>query len=409
MRHARVWTAKQVGRFRQIRESSVTASGPKVAIVHEWLEHYAGSERVVGELLRVFPQADLFAVVDFLPKAEREFLGGRKVTTTFIQKLPFARRHFRNYLGLMPLAVEQFDLAGYDLVFSSHHAVAKGIITGPDQIHISYVHSPMRYAWDMQASYLRQSGLEHGLKGFFIRWLLHRIRNWDVRSAAGVDAFVANSAYIARRIRKVYRREAEVIHPPVDVHRFMPAQKQADRKQYLVAARQVPYKRVDLVVEAFRLMPERELLVVGDGPEHEKIAALAAGAPNITLRGKISDSELLTLMQQARAFVFAAEEDFGITLVEAQACGTPLITYGRGGALDIVREEGDPDGVSGVLFREQTAASIAEAVGRFETIREQVTTENCRGNSLRFSREAFQGHIESLAARLLDENGTGAI
>nr|WP_194299964.1 glycosyltransferase [Acetobacter musti] len=381
----------------------------KVAVVHEWLEHYAGSERVVGELLRIFPHAEVFAVVDFLPESERAFLGGRKVTTTFIQKLPFARKHFRNYLNLMPVAVEQLDLAGFDLVFSSHHAVAKGIITGPDQLHISYVHSPMRYAWDMQTSYLRQSGLEHGLKGFFVRWMLHRIRNWDVRSAAGVDAFVANSAYIARRIRKVYRRHATVIHPPVDVHRFLPAQDSPDRHAYLVAARQVPYKRVDLVAEAFRQMPGRKLIIAGDGPEHDRIAAIAADAPNIILRGKVPDAELLTMMQQARAFVFAAEEDFGITLVEAQACGTPVIAFGRGGAKDIVREEGCPEGVSGVLFGQQTAASIIDAVSRFETIRDQVTAENCRNNALRFSREAFQGHIEELVDRLLDENNAEAI
>ncbi|GBR08185.1 glycosyltransferase [Acetobacter oeni] len=375
----------------------------KVAIAHEWLEHYAGSERVVGELLKIFPQAKVFAVVDFLPKSDRAFLGGRKVTTTFIQKLPFARRYFRHYLGLMPFAVEQLDLAGFDVVFSSHHAVAKGIITGPDQLHISYVHSPMRYAWDMQSSYLRQSGLETGLKGLLARWQLHRLRNWDVRTAAGVDAFIANSAYIARRIRKVYRRDATVIHPPVDVHTFFPAQNAPERSCYVIVARQVPYKRVDLVVEAFRRMPDRKLIVAGDGPEHEKIVALAADAPNITLRGKVSDSEFLTLMQQARAFVFAAEEDFGITLVEAQACGTPLIVYGRGGALDIVRGKNHTDEPTGVLFGEQSATSIIEAVNRFETIRDRITPENCRANAMRFSEEAFQNRIEGLVTRLLEE------
>ena len=180
----------------------------KVAIVHEWLEHYAGSERVLAEPLNCYPDADIFAVVDFLPATERDFLNGRKVTTSFIQNLPLARTRFRNYLQLMPMAVEQFDLSSYDLVISSHHAVAKGVITGPDQLHVSYVHSPMRYAWDLQAQYLRESGLERGLKSLYVRWLLHRIRIWDIRSANGVDVFVANSRYIARRIKKAYRREA---------------------------------------------------------------------------------------------------------------------------------------------------------------------------------------------------------
>ncbi|MFT8896093.1 MAG: glycosyltransferase family 4 protein [Acetobacter sp.] len=382
---------------------TATTSTLKVAIVHEWLEHYAGSERVVGELLAVFPQAQVFSIVDFLPKKERAFLGGRKVKTTFIQKLPFAKKHFRNYLGLMPLAVEQFDLSGFDLVFSSNHAVAKGIITGPDQYHISYVHSPMRYAWDMQAAYLRQSGLERGLKGLFVRWLLHRIRNWDVRSATGVDVFVANSRYIARRIRKVYRREADVIHPPVDTDAFNLPAAPADRGAYLVAGRQVPYKRVDLVVEAFRRMPQRKLLVVGDGPENEKIRAIAAGAPNVILKGKVPHAELLSMMQNARAFVFAAEEDFGITLVEAQACGTPVISFGRGGALDIVQDDMLSDTPTGLLFDEQTADAIVETVDRFETIRDKISAEGCRKNALRFSKAAFRSHITALTERVLTE------
>lgn len=370
----------------------------RVAIVHEWLESYAGSERVVGELLNVFPQAKVFAVVDFLPEKERKFLQGRSVTTSFVQKLPFARKYFRHYLGFMPIAVEQFDLSGFDLIFSSNHAVAKGIITGPDQYHISYVHSPMRYAWDMQAAYLKQSGLETGLKGLFIRLMLHHLRNWDVRSATGVDVFVANSRYIARRIRKVYRRESVVIHPPVATEEFLPSETPPAREAYLVAGRQVPYKRVDLVVEAFRHMPDRKLIVAGDGPENEKIRAIAASAPNITLLGRVPHDRLVTLMQDARAFVFASEEDFGITLVEAQACGTPLICYGRGGALDIVAEEPVP---TGLFFTEQTADSIIDAVNRFELLRDRITVRDCRTNAEKFSREAFRTHIRELVSRIM--------
>jgi glycosyltransferase involved in cell wall biosynthesis len=366
--------------------------GLRVAIVHEWLENYAGSERVVEQLLQCFPQADLFAIVDVMPPAERAFLNGRQVTTSFIQRLPFARRHFRAYLGLMPFAVEQFDLAGYDLILSSSHAVAKGVLTGPDQVHISYVHSPMRYAWDLQHQYLRQAGLTWGVKSLYARWLLSRLRQWDVRTATSVDVFVANSRYIARRIRKAYRREALVIHPPVDVDEFALGTVTDD--YYFVVSRQVPYKRVDLIAAAFAAMPDRKLIIVGEGPEHANVVAATRGAPNISLRGAVPNGELVGLIQSARALVVAAEEDFGITMVEAQACGTPVISFGRGGACDIVatEESGPP---TGVLFAAQTPASIIDAVERFEAMRPAITRAACRANAMRFTASVFR-------ARMLD-------
>ncbi|RIH84531.1 GDP-mannose-dependent monoacylated alpha-(1-6)-phosphatidylinositol monomannoside mannosyltransferase [Calidithermus terrae] len=257
----------------------------------------------------------------------------------------------------MPLAVEQFDLRGYDVVISSSHAVAKGVLTGPDQLHLSYVHTPIRYAWDLQPQYLREAGLERGVKGALARALLHYMRLWDQRTAAGVDVFVANSRYIARRIRKAYRREAEVIYPPVDVESFTLHEQKEDF--YLAASRMVPYKRMDLIVEAFSQMPGRELVVIGDGPDFEKVRAKAA--PNVRMMGYQPFASLKEHMQRAKAFVFAAEEDFGIIPVEAQACGTPVIAYGKGGALETVQE-----GVSGVFFPEQTPRAIIEAVERFE-------------------------------------------
>jgi glycosyltransferase involved in cell wall biosynthesis len=366
----------------------------RVAIVHEWLESYAGSERVVEQLLEIWPEAHLFAVCDVLPEGERGFLRGRPVRTSFIQRLPFAARHFRKYLGLMPLAVEQFDLAGYDLVVSSNHAVAKGVLTGPGQLHVSYVHSPMRYAWDLQQQYLQQAGLEHGLKSLYTRWLLHRMRHWDRSSAAGVDAIVANSRYIAERVMKVWRRDSTVIHPPVDVERFgLGGMREG---HYLIASRMVPYKRVELVVEAFRGMPDKQLVVCGDGPGMAQVQAAAAGAPNIALRGRVPQAELVRLTQTARAFVYAAEEDFGIGMVEAQACGTPLIAFARGGARDIVRPE------TGVTFPEQGAAAIIGAVRRFEARSPAISPEACRANALRFSaaafRDRFRAHVEALLA-----------
>jgi glycosyltransferase involved in cell wall biosynthesis len=370
----------------------------RVAIVHEWLEQYGGSERVLEQLLGMFPRADLFVVVDFLPPDARAFLRGHAITTSFIQRLPMARRRFRNYLPLMPLAVEQFDLSQYDLVISSNHAVAKGVITGPGQVHISYVHSPMRYAWDLQAQYMRQAGLDKGVKGLFVRWVLHGLRTWDVRSANGVDVFVANSSYIADRIRKVYRRKAIVVPPPVEVDRFTPGGRRGDT--YLAATRFVPYKRADLIVQAFAGMPDRRLLLVGDGPERQRVQAIASGLPNVEIRPPVEHAELVRHMQECAAFIHAAEEDFGIAMVEAQACGAPVIAFCRGGARDIVVDLPHPR-PTGVLFREQSPRSIAAAVMEFERERQRITTQNCRANAMRFSAAAFQDNLRSVVADAL--------
>jgi len=370
----------------------------RVAIVHDWLETYAGAERVLEQLLLCFPNADLFAVADFMSEEERRFLRGRKVHTSFIQRLPFSRRMFRCYLGLMPLAIQQLDLSGYDLVISSNHAVAKGVLTGPDQVHICYTHSPMRYAWDLQHQYLELAGLNRGLKGLYARWLLARLREWDVTTAHGVDHFLANSSYIARRIMKAYRRSATVIHPPVDLDRFGIGSHKDDF--FLLACRFVPYKRVELVVESFVRQPARRLVVVGDGPNNKTVRVAAQGAPNIEFRGTVPEATLVDLMQRARAFVFAAEEDFGITLVEALACGTPLICYGRGGAADIVvtQEKGLP---TGVLFYRQDVAAIVEAVEEFEAIEPAITSQTCRAMAMRFSQARFRSELCDFVDRVL--------
>ncbi|MDB5378749.1 MAG: glycosyltransferase family 4 protein [Rubritepida sp.] len=364
----------------------------KIAIIHEWLDSYAGSERVVEQMLACFPEADLYALCDFLPDGQRGFLGGKVPTTSFIQRLPFARKLFRNYLQLMPLAVEQFDLQGYDLVVSSSHAVAKGVITGPGTRHVSYVHSPMRYAWDLQHQYLRQAGLTRGLKGLYTRWLLHKLRAWDQLSSARPDVILGNSSYIVERIRKVWRREAEVLHPPVDLEGFPLST--APRTHFLVASRQVPYKRVELVAEAFRRMPELNLVVAGDGPSAPLVAEAAKGAPNIEVRGRVPQAELIALLQGARAFVFAAEEDFGIAMVEAQACGTPLIVYGRGGARDIVAE-----GRTGLFFEEQSAEAIVAAVRSFVAREADFTPEACHAQAQQFSIAEFRRKLLEVVAR----------
>ena len=370
-------------------------TGRRVAIIHEWLVTFGGSEKVLASLLSMFPDADLFAIIDFLSDEDRCKLNGKRARTSFIQKLPFAARRYRSYLPLMPLAAEQFDLSSYDLIISSSHAVAKGVLTGPAQIHVCYCHSPIRYAWDLQHQYLHEAGLMTGLKSVMARVLLHYIRLWDARTVAGVDLFIANSSYIARRIRKVYGAKAVVVHPPVKIDTFGMRRDKDDF--YLTASRMVPYKRIDIIVDAFSRMPDRRLVVIGDGPEMTKLRARAAG--NVVFLGYQDDAVLRDYLQRARAFVFAAEEDFGILPVEAQACGTPVIAYSAGGALETVLVAGNPVGLpaTGLFFSEQTPAAVCAAVNRFEVLR--FDPSDCRKWAEKFSHEAFlKAMWEKLAA-----------
>jgi glycosyltransferase involved in cell wall biosynthesis len=355
----------------------------KVAIVHDWLVVSGGAEKVLQQIIECFPDADLYSLVDFLE--DRSVVLGKPVQTSFIQHLPFARRRYRGYLPLMPLAIEQFDLAGYDLIITSSYAVAKGVLVGPDQTHVSYVHSPIRYAWDMQHQYLRESHLTHGLRSWGARLLLHYMRSWDVHSANGADRLLCNSQFVARRIMKTWRREACVVAPPVDVQGFA---LRADKEDfYLCASRMVPYKRIDLVVEAFATMPQRRLVVIGDGPQMAEVRARAT--PNVTVLGYQPFEVLRDHMQRAKAFVFAAEEDFGIAVLEAQACGTPVIAYGKGGTLETVIPLGEPN-ATGIHFPEQSVNALCTAVATFERHAHSLTPQACRANAERFSPAVFR-------------------
>lgn len=362
----------------------VTERHPRrIALVHDWLVTYGGAERALKAILECFPQADVFTMVDVLPERDRGFLAGRNIITSPLQRMPGARRHYRAYLPLMPLWVEQFDLSGYDLVISSSHAVAKGVLTGPDQPHLCYIYSPMRYAWDLQHQYLRETGRGRGPGGWLVRYLLHRLRLWDVRTAHGVDHFVSISNFIGRRVAKAYRRDSTVIYPPVDVEAFAPGEHKEDF--YLTASRMVPYKRVDLIVDAFRQMPDKRLIVIGDGPDMRKVRALAG--PNVTLMGYQPARVLADHLQRARAFIFAAEEDFGIAPLEAQACGTPVIAYGKGGALETLRGQG-AEQPTGMFFGEQSAEALCAAIRAFETL--TISPAVCRDNALRFGEQRFK-------------------
>jgi len=356
----------------------------KIAIVHDWFVTYVGSEKVVEQIISLYPEADIFTLFDFLSAQDRCFLNNRRIKTSFIQHLPFAQNYYRQYLPLMPLAIEQFDLSGYDLILSSNHAVAKGVLTGPHQLHISYIHTPMRYAWDMQHQYLRESRFGKGIMAWPTRWFLHQLRLWDYRTANGVDHFIANSEFIAQRIWKVYRREAKVIYPPVQVAEFSFQEKKDS--YYLAASRMVPYKKMDLIVESFNKMPDKHLIVIGEGPDLDKVKKNAKG--NIEILGYQPNDILKKYMQNAKAFVFAALEDFGISPLEAQACGTPVIAYGRGGALETIHglEHSEP---TGVLYEDQSVEAITTAIRKFEENQAHINPRNCRLNAERFSSEYF--------------------
>ena len=362
----------------------------KVAIVHDWLVTYAGAERVLEQLINVFPDAGLYSLVDFLEPEKRGFIKNKPVHTSFIQNLPKAKKKYRNYLPLMPLAIEQFDFHDYDLVISSSHCVAKGVITGPDQKHICICYSPVRYAWDLQGQYLKESGLDKGLKGWIAKLILHYIRLWDMRTANGVDEFIAISKYIQRRIWKVYRRESEVIYPPVDIDAFTLCEEKEDF--YMTASLMVPYKKMDLIVDAFSKMPDKKLIVIGDGPDFEKIKAKAG--KNVKLMGYQPYEVLKEHMQKAKAFIFASEEDFGITPIEAQACGTPVIAFGKGGALETVIGL-DKENSTGIFFKEQTIESICKAIDKFELQYGYYLPINCRKNAEKFNIERFVNAIDN--------------
>jgi len=357
----------------------------KVALIHDFLYTYAGAERVLEEILALFPNADIFSLFDFLPEKDRHFLRGKKVHTTFLQNLPFASKKHRAFLPLMPLAIESLDLSAYDLVLSSSYLAAKGVLTAPHQLHICYCHSPARFAWDQQQQYLAQSNLTRGPKSFLARALLHYIRTWDASSALRPDVFLANSDFIRQRIEKTYRRDATVVYPPIDTEKFQPAPEKPREDFYITASRLVPYKRIDLIVKAFANSP-RKLIVIGAGPELPKLQALARNAPNIQLLGHQPHAVLLDHLQRARGFVFAAEEDFGIAPLEAQSCGTPVLAFGRGGSIETVLP-----GQTGILFDEQTPESLAAALNDFEshTWHPQIIRQNAE----RFSKEAFHKNL----------------
>jgi len=365
----------------------------KVTIVHDWLTTLAGAEKVLEVIYELFP-SPIYTLVKDNNALKGSIFEKAQIHTSFIQKLPLAKKKYRNYLPFFPLAIEQFDLSKYDIIISSSHAVAKGILTNSTQLHICYCHTPIRYVWDLYHQYLNESNLNKGLKGLIARLILHYIRLWDYSTVNRVDYFIANSKYVARRIKKIYGRDAKVIYPPVDVNKFQVHTNKEDF--YLTASRMVPYKKIDLIVEAFSQMPDKCLVVIGDGPDFENVKSKAG--KNVELLGYQPFDVLKDYMQRAKAFIFAAEEDFGITPVEAQASGTPVIAFGRGGALETVIE-----GETGFFFKNQNVDSLIEAVNFYEKLEDKFDCITIRKNAERFSKERFKNEFKEFVDSKIDE------
>ena len=367
----------------------------KVAIVHDWLVNYGGAESVVESILKIYPDADIFTLVYDKRKIGNHFKNNT-IFTSPLQKFPFATKLYTKLLKFMPKAFESFDLSSYDLVICSSSSCAKGVITPPDVPHIAYVHTPMRYAWDLFFDYRKRSGR---LTRFFMDKWMTQIREWDYISSQRIDKIIANSKYIARRIKKFWNLDAEVIYSPVNLKRFTPI-KNPSLDYYVAFSRLVPYKRIDIAVDACKALG-KNLVVIGSGSEEKSLKNRAANAKNITFTGRISDEKLCSYLQNCKALIFCAEEDFGLVPLEAQACGRPVIAYGKGGACETVE-----DGETGVFFSEQTASSAQAAIERFEALDKKGTfkSETIAQHAASFSEERFirefQAAVESVQKTL---------
>ena len=361
----------------------------KVAIVHYWLVNWRGGEKVVEALLELYPEADIYTHVYDESLTEGK-LKGRNIFTTFINRLPFATKYYKKYLPLMPIALEQLDLREYDLVISSESGPAKGVITRPDSLHICYCHTPMRYVWDMYPDYMASAGR---VTRWFMRPLIHYLKIWDRLSADRVDFFIANSHFVAKRINKFYRRDAKIIYPPVDIDDFDVVAEKSDF--YLVLGQLTPYKRADLVVEAFWLNGKK-LVIIGDGEQFDVLKAREN--ENISVLGRQSWSECKYYLSKAKALIFPGVEDFGMVPVEAMACGTPVLAYAKGGAVETVE-----DGRSGFLFHEQTVYALNECINKFESGKIRLDTKVVRKQAENFSKIRFHQEINAFIQSKLSE------
>ncbi len=358
----------------------------RIAVVHDWCPNFRGGERVLARLCKLFPNAEVFTLFDFLPKDIKEqYFNDVAFHSSVANRLPMVQKYYRSLFFLCPFLIEQFDVTGYDAVISSSAAFARGVLTRPDQPHLCYVHSPIRYAWDEQFSYLAQGRLGFGPKGLLFRYMLHNLRTWDTRTAHGPDLMLANSSYVRSRIRRIYGREAQIVFPPVALDELEFIASKDD--YYVTASFLAPYKRTDLVIRAFNDMPSRRLVVVGEGQQLQSLRGMACS--NVSFTGYLPRQEYVRTVARAKAMVFAGCEDFGIALAEAQACGTPLIAFDRGGARDIVQAFGGAEPPTGILFGSQSVEPLKQAIQGFEQNHTAITPQACRSNADRFSEDRF--------------------
>lgn len=367
----------------------------KIALVHEWLINLAGSEKVLEAIYELYPST-IYTLIKDYKKLKNTCFENADIKTSFIQNLPKSINMYKNYLPLFPIAIEQFDLSDYNIVISSSHCVAKGVLTNQEQIHICYCHTPVRYAWDLYHEYLSESNLNNkSIKSIIARMILHYIRLWDYSSSNRPDYYISNSKYISERIKKVYNKESTVIYPPVDTHKFELYEKKEDF--YLTVSRIAPYKKIDLLVETFNNLPEKKLIVIGDGEDLNKIKSKAN--KNIEILGYQSFDIVKDYMQRAKAFIYAAKEDFGIAPVEAQSCGTPVIAYKKGGVLETVIEN-----KTGIFFEEQTTRSIINSINLFEKL--EFNYNNIRIHSEKFSKSRFQKEFQENINNIINKKYT---
>ena len=375
----------------------------RIAIVHDWCPNFRGGERVLAELCRMFKGAEVFTLFDFLsPEEKEQHFPGVVFHTSIANRIPKVEKFYRALFPICPFLMEQFDVTGYDAVISSSAAFARGVLTRPDQPHLCYVHSPIRYAWDEQFSYFQQGRIGFGPKGLLFRYLVHKLRIWDIRTAHGPDLMLANSSYVRSRIKRIYGTDAQVVFPPVPVDELEFSPEKQD--YYVTASFLAPYKRTDLVISAFNAMPDKRLLVVGEGQQVRSLRALAG--PNVEFTGFLPRADYVKAVSRARALVFAGCEDFGIALAEAQAYGTPLIAFGRGGATDIVRPLGLADKPTGILFQPQTVEAVIDAVERFEASDGALKPSACRENAMRFAPERFAREVAAAFQTVVARHGT---
>tara|TARA_Y100001970_G_scaffold292095_1_gene431904 strand:+ start:1335 stop:2519 length:1185 start_codon:yes stop_codon:yes gene_type:complete len=362
-----------------------------VGIVHDWLPVLGGAEKVVEQFTSVFPESEIYTLFNFLNAEDEAFLNAKEIKVSRLNKLPFVEKYYRNLILLCTRHIEQFDVSQHDLILSSSAALAKGVLTNVDQPHICYMHSPARYAWDLSHEYLKDiQGRFTFLKREIAKELIYRFRTWDQRSVNTIDAIIANSHFIQRRIYKVYKRKSSVIYPPVNIDKF--SLYEGDRDDYYVtASRLVAYKKIDLIVKAFTKMKDKKLVVIGDGPEMNNLKQLAT--PNVEFVGYQELDDMIKLLQCAKAFVFAAFEDFGILPVEAQACGTPVICLSQGGTSETVNAMGHSDSPTGVWFDRQHEDDIVEAVIKFESNIDKILHSECRKNAESFGNQRFRNEI----------------